>query len=338
MQTLDKFGDHAVCCTTGGDLIVRHNRIRDLVDQIAREGHLGTTLEKKGILGETSGRRPGDVTISSWCEGKSLAVDVAVTCPFSSSNLVRDVPAEYVAQFLKHKKYDDDFKKTNYVFSACIFESTGAINREGTEFLSQLFRFAARYSGVPYCVYAGRAWARISCTLQGAVAQSIINRAPSVEESQPDDIFEDEPEPEPEPISITPDSLPAISPVQHIQAAAFPGPGPAQPEGPVVAPLVVVNPNQSNKFFFPTGVRPFSIPFCWSPLLFKFLSSLLSNPGSFSFQNVVSIPVEAAVFEPLVSRTHRVADFWSSRLIDKNVISKCPKKFSHSLHLLWLLL
>src|SRR3954451_11911689 len=80
---LDRHGDHAICCTTTGDLIVRHNRIRDLVDKFAREGHLGPVLEKKGILGETSGRRPADVTIPLWCEGKGLAVDVAVTCPFS---------------------------------------------------------------------------------------------------------------------------------------------------------------------------------------------------------------------------------------------------------------
>jgi len=50
---LDAYGDHAICCTTTGDLIVRHNRIRDLVDKIAREGHLSPILEKKGILGES---------------------------------------------------------------------------------------------------------------------------------------------------------------------------------------------------------------------------------------------------------------------------------------------
>src|ERR1700757_734921 len=78
MQTLDIFGDHAICCTTNGDLIVRHNRIRDLVDNIAREGHLSPIMEKKGILGDSDkpGRRPG-VTIPVWCEGKGLCVDVA---------------------------------------------------------------------------------------------------------------------------------------------------------------------------------------------------------------------------------------------------------------------
>ena len=132
---------------------------------------MGPVLEKKGILGETSGRRPGDVTIPLWCEGKGLAIDVAVTCPFSSSNMSRDHPAEYYAEKLKHRKYDAGFVGRNFDFSALVFESTGGLNREGRETLSQLFRFAARFSGSPYSVFAGRAWARLSCTLQ-AVAQS----------------------------------------------------------------------------------------------------------------------------------------------------------------------
>ena len=44
-HTLDIFGVHGLCCTTSGDLIARHNRIRDLVDKITREGHLGPVLE-----------------------------------------------------------------------------------------------------------------------------------------------------------------------------------------------------------------------------------------------------------------------------------------------------
>ena len=93
---LDRHGDHAVCCTKAGDLIVRHNRVRDLVDKIAREGQLSPILEKKGILGESNapGRRPGDVTIPLWCEGKGLCVDVGITCPFASGNLKRDSPCE----------------------------------------------------------------------------------------------------------------------------------------------------------------------------------------------------------------------------------------------------
>ena len=116
---LDRHGDHAVCCTKTGDLIVRHNRIRDLVDKIAREGQLSPILEKKGILGESAvpGRRPGDVTIPLWCEGKGLCVDVGITCPFAHGNLLRDSPCEYFAESLKHRKYDSDFMEQTTTFA-----------------------------------------------------------------------------------------------------------------------------------------------------------------------------------------------------------------------------
>ena len=87
MQSLDLMGDHASCCSKTGDVLVRHNRLRGLIDRIATEGMLAPVMEKKGILGDVSGRRPGDVSIPLWCEGKGLAIDVAVTSPFASHNL-----------------------------------------------------------------------------------------------------------------------------------------------------------------------------------------------------------------------------------------------------------
>ena len=89
-------------------------------------------------------------------------------------------PCEYFASQLKHRKYDLAFVGTNFDFLALVLESTGSFNREGREFLSQLFRFGARSTGTHSSVYAGRAWARLSCTLQSAVAQSVINRSTGV--------------------------------------------------------------------------------------------------------------------------------------------------------------
>jgi hypothetical protein len=51
MQTIDKFGDHATCCTRTGDLIVRHNSLRNLVNKISTEGMLSPEMEKKESSG-----------------------------------------------------------------------------------------------------------------------------------------------------------------------------------------------------------------------------------------------------------------------------------------------
>jgi len=59
MQSFDVYGDHAACCKRNSDIIVRHNRLRNLVHRIAEEGLLSPVLEKRFILGDTPGRRPG---------------------------------------------------------------------------------------------------------------------------------------------------------------------------------------------------------------------------------------------------------------------------------------
>src|SRR5207244_3633034 len=57
-QTIDQSGDHATCCTHSGDLIVRHNAVRNFVNRVATDALL-SPLEKRGILGETSGDARG---------------------------------------------------------------------------------------------------------------------------------------------------------------------------------------------------------------------------------------------------------------------------------------
>jgi len=88
-QLINIFGDHATCCTKSGDLIVRHNSLRNLVEDFASDAMLSPVVEKKGILGNTTGRRPGDVTMEKWADGKGLAIDVAVTSPLAATCVYR---------------------------------------------------------------------------------------------------------------------------------------------------------------------------------------------------------------------------------------------------------
>ena len=45
-QTIDKYGDHATCCIKEGDLISRHNSLRNLIGAFASDGMLSPVLEK----------------------------------------------------------------------------------------------------------------------------------------------------------------------------------------------------------------------------------------------------------------------------------------------------
>ena len=161
---------HATCCAKSEDIIIRHNSLRNLIDSIGTDAKLSPVLEKEGMLGNTTGRRPA---FPEWAEGKGLAIDVTVTSPLAPSSLRLAEPCEWYAATKQHAKYDVSFESTNFIFSAMVFETLSAINVEGEEVLRQLFRFAAKRTGREFTSYCGRAWARFSCNLQRSVSQAV---------------------------------------------------------------------------------------------------------------------------------------------------------------------
>ena len=55
--------------------------------------------------------------------------------------------------------------------------------------MRQLFRYAAKHLGREFSSYCVRAWARVSCSLQRSVAQSILNRVDGTElEAEPEGV------------------------------------------------------------------------------------------------------------------------------------------------------
>ena len=182
MQSLNIYGDHATCCARNGDLVTRHNALRNLVHSIASDGLLQPALEKQGVLGPTTGRRPGDVTIPDWKHGNGLAIDIAVTSPLTKTSLRLVNPCENYSEVQKHRKYDVSFEGSDYYFCAMVFETLGGVNEQGEKVLRQLFTFAAKKLGREFSSYCSRAWARVSCCLQRSIAQVILSRIDGVTE------------------------------------------------------------------------------------------------------------------------------------------------------------
>ena len=63
----DPRGIHDRSCTFGGDVVLRHNLVRDLIFEFARRALLNPILERVGLLAEPGVlldlRRPADVLI-----------------------------------------------------------------------------------------------------------------------------------------------------------------------------------------------------------------------------------------------------------------------------------
>jgi hypothetical protein len=178
-QTMNTLGDHSLCCKTSGDRITRHNRVTTVVEHAAFDGLLNPILEKKGILGEVDGRRPGDCSIPLWAGGRGLAIDVAVIDPLGKTYLQsNDSACEKYARDRKIAKYESAFLEVSSQWDFCplVVCTTGGMNEAGCDILRQIFRFASHRTGVRYCVYAAKAWAHFSVSLQRSVAQQILNR------------------------------------------------------------------------------------------------------------------------------------------------------------------
>src|SRR4029079_16004856 len=73
---------------------------------------------------------------------------------------------------LKLRRYAAAFVHSDYDFAPVIFETSGALNKEGETVLKQIIRFASKREGITHTVYAARAWARL-CS---SSFQQILNR------------------------------------------------------------------------------------------------------------------------------------------------------------------
>ena len=81
---LDIFGDHSVSCHGRGDIISRHDRVRDTTMTACSSANLSPVCEQKHLLPENN-LRPGDVYLPSFIAGQPAALDVTITSPLKVS-------------------------------------------------------------------------------------------------------------------------------------------------------------------------------------------------------------------------------------------------------------
>ena len=81
---LDIFGDHDVCHGRG-DIISRHDRIRDTIMAACSSANLSPVCEQKHLPGNNS--KPGDVYLPNFIAGQPAALHVTLTSPLQASLL-----------------------------------------------------------------------------------------------------------------------------------------------------------------------------------------------------------------------------------------------------------
>ena len=84
---LDSLDHHAVTCRHRGDVVTRHNLLRDVIADFC---HLGVGLEMEHVLTRDHNHtQPADILIAGWDRGKPAALDITVT-----STLTPDILGE----------------------------------------------------------------------------------------------------------------------------------------------------------------------------------------------------------------------------------------------------
>jgi len=166
-------GKHALACRVGGDMVTRHNRIRDCVYNIAKEGALAPVKEKYGLLSDAPENRPADIFIPSLNGINNLCLDVAVTCPLRGTFKYDINACNRYAEDVKRKRYEEFFKGVNMSYIPLVFDIYGGVSDGGRKILSDIIEEYVSREGV---LSAESVWRKIMHTLFQANVCMIIRR------------------------------------------------------------------------------------------------------------------------------------------------------------------
>ena len=138
-EVVDKFGDHCLTCSCGGDRTKRHKLIRYEVFHFCQSARLNPELERPGLLqprplagslqesgserAPNADRRPADVYLPRWRRGTPAALDLAVT-----SGLRRDLVERSAEDGSIAVKLYEDYKRT-------YLDTEAACQEEGIMFI-----------------------------------------------------------------------------------------------------------------------------------------------------------------------------------------------------------
>ncbi|KAL5473662.1 hypothetical protein EMCRGX_G028172 [Ephydatia muelleri] len=189
---LDPLGHHAVTCKGGGDVVLRHNSLRDVYvaspplrdvfAQFCHRARLGGQLEVgHGYGAEKSLSRPADILVPNWMIGKPAAFDLTVVSPLNSTTLneagARSGSAAGKAEVRKHNANDAKCTELGWVCIPLAVETYGCW---GVEAQGSISRLAARLALQLQCSKSKAItsiYQRLNLTLVRCNARALLSHA-----------------------------------------------------------------------------------------------------------------------------------------------------------------
>ena len=180
-KMMDVFADHAMVCCCKGDRTRRHNAERNVIHSDMRTAGLSPVLEPPHILRNGGKKKPADIFVSDWSEGKGACFDVAVTCPLQIKYInhaakTQLYAAEDYAENVKIPKYSEACRAQNLLCIPLVFESFGGMTKNTEETLLRTARFYCHRLSIENSIGIPQLFQRVSIVLHRHNARMILSR------------------------------------------------------------------------------------------------------------------------------------------------------------------
>eukprot|EP00731_Ephydatia_muelleri_P010053 Em0005g639a len=168
-------------CKHGGDVVSRHNKLRDVFLDFCQRACLGPRLEMGCGAGYTNSQsRPADVLVPNWDLGKPAAFDLSVTSMLHPSVLLEASmtagSAALVAENRKHKYNDRKCEELGWVFIPLVVETYGCWGAAAVAAFSKLAGCLSTRLNQPKSKTIFGIYSRLGIALVRANCRAILSR------------------------------------------------------------------------------------------------------------------------------------------------------------------
>ena len=176
-------------CGGGTSRILRHNNVRNVIAKAIRDVGFRTDFEHGGGLGDQ--RRPGDIIVYNWRDGRHLLIDVAIINPLCSSNIdwltSEGVGGAATAYCRRKERLYQDLDPSKYDFLPFIIETTGGLSKGAYGFCKEIKkrRESLNCQNELECTYTydrNVLQSAINVELQKANGRMILERTPILDD------------------------------------------------------------------------------------------------------------------------------------------------------------
>ena len=176
-SALDPDCHHALTCRSGGDIIARHNKLRDCYANLCSKACLSPQLEKGPGLDFS---RPADVLVPNWSLSNPAAFDLKVIHPLNTDlilevSLASGNSAEF-GEIGKHTKNDQMCGRLGWTCIPLVVEVYSGWGCEAKGCFSRLSKRLAMQVGVCETEALSQMYCLLGITLMRQNARAILLR------------------------------------------------------------------------------------------------------------------------------------------------------------------